>query len=260
LKEEKTSYSVPAVEKTIAILNLLTDHEMGINEIYKQLNLPKSSTFVILGTLENNGIIERTEMGKYRLSSAVFHWGMGYYKNVDIVNIVRPHLRRLIQDTPFTAHLAVLIDGKSIFIDKVEENSFVRFATYVGQAIPFYLSSAGKALGIGMTEEEITLFLQNHVPVKLTDKSPVTNEQILEDIRTARKLGYSTEDEQFEKGIRCIGAPVYNFTGQIKWGISIIALSTDLPEDSFERIGEQVKQTAATISLELGYRSKDSLL
>jgi IclR family acetate operon transcriptional repressor len=79
---------------------------------------------------------------------------------------------------------------------------------------------------------------------------------MMEDIRFVREHGFSIEDEEFEEGIRCIGAPIYDYTGGVVASLSITALSKDLPGVKFITIGESVKQTAEGVSKELGYQGK----
>lgn len=247
-------YSVPALEKSILILNALAEEDLTIGDLHARLKLPKTTTFVILNTLEQHQIISKTVDGKYRLGAGVLRWGNRYLNSMDMVQIARPHLRQLVEDTPYTAHLAVLINNRPVYCDKVEGSGFVRFATTIGQSQPLYQSSVGKALAADMTDEELMLALPDEMNGS-TQKSIRTPEQFLEDIRFVREHGFSLEDEEFEEGIRCIGAPIRDASGSIVASMSITALSKDLPAVKFMKIGEQVKETALHISRGLGYHN-----
>ncbi|MBP1990771.1 IclR family transcriptional regulator [Paenibacillus eucommiae] len=245
-------YTVPALEKAILILNALSDEELSIGDLHTQLKLPKTTTFVILNTLEQYEIIRKTPSGKYQLGSGVLRWGNRYLSSMDMVQTARPHLQNFVEGTPYTAHLAVLIGDKPVYCDKVEGSGFVRFATSIGQGQPLYRSSVGKALALGMTPEEI----KRALPKEMNDtpsKGARSLEKFLEDIEFVREHGFSIEDEEFEEGIRCIGAPIRNSSGNVVASMSITALSKDLPAVKFMKIGEQIKETAALISRDLGY-------
>jgi len=251
-------YSVPALEKAISILKALADKELTIGELHSQLKLPKTTTFVILNTLEHHEIIRKTADGKYRIGPGFLRWGMRYFQSMDLVQIAHPHLERLVDGKPYTCHLAVLIGDKPVYCDKVEGNGFVRFATTIGQSQPLHQSSVGKALAAGLTDEEIRRILPATLPAS-TNKSIRTVEKFLEEIQFVRKNGFAIEDEEFEEGVRCIGAPIRNYTGRIVASLSITALSKDLPAVKFMAVGEEVKQTAALISRDLGYVDRQSL-
>ncbi|WP_127579346.1 IclR family transcriptional regulator [Paenibacillus koleovorans] len=247
-------YSVPALDKAIAILNALTEEELTIGDLHGRLNLPKTTTFVILNTLEQYQIIGKTADGKYRLGPGVMRWSNRYLNSMDLVQLARPHLQRLVETTPYTAHLAVLVNQQPVYCDKVEGSGFVRFATSVGQSQPLYRSSVGKALASGMSDEDIVRALPEQL-TGYTTKSIRSVEQFMEEVRFVREHGFSLEDEEFEEGIRCIGAPIRDVSGSIVASMSITALSKDLPAVKFMTIGEKVKATAQRISVDLGYHT-----
>lgn len=258
MTQPKKDYSVPALEKAIMILNTLAEAgDQSITELHTQLQIPKSTTFVILNTLEKNHLIDKTPDGKFRLGFGLFRLGMNYYKQMDVRNIARPYLESLVSNTPFTCHLAILENNQPVYIDKVEGDGFVRFATMIGQRLPLHSSGVGKALAMGMSNEEIEKSVADRLE-PLTDKSHRTLKEVLDDIETARENGYSIEDEQMEEGIRCIGSPIYNTTGKAIASISITALVRDLPASKIHQLGTKVSDTALRISMELGYQSNKS--
>lgn len=253
MAREQRAYSVPALEKTILILDALSESELTITDLYTQLQLPKSTTFVILNTLEQNSIIQKTAEGKYCLGYGVLRWGISYFKSMEVTTIARPHLERLVSGTPFTAHLAAPVRNGAVYVDKVEGDGFVRFATTIGQMQKLHLSAVGKALTADKSEDELSKLLSEELSqASLTNKERIIS-KFIEDSRFVKKHGFSIEDEEFEEGIRCIGAPIRNYTGAIVASLSITALSRDLPAVKFISIGELVKTTSEAISRELGF-------
>lgn len=252
MKKQPKEYSVPAIDKTVAILNALTEQHLSIQEIHTTLNVPKSTAFVILNTLEQYSLIQKNPEGKYRLGHGVLRWGIGYMKSMDLVAIARPHLEQLVADTPYTAHLAVSEKGKPVYVDKVEGGGFVRFATKIGQVQPLHMSGVGKAIASGMSEEEIAAVLAAELE-GTPDKLERALEKLMEDVEHVHQYGFSIEDEEFEEGIRCIGAPIRGENGQVFASISITTLNKDLPATKYQMMGASVKETADRISAELGY-------
>ncbi|GIP35303.1 IclR family transcriptional regulator [Paenibacillus sp. J2TS4] len=256
MAKPKKDYSVPAIEKAITILNCISRKErMNINELHTELNIPKTTVFVIVNTLERHSLIEKQEDGKYILGHGVLYWGMNYYQQNDIKQIAHPHLIKLVAETPFTAHLAIMANYKAVYIDKCEGDGFVRFATIAGQALPLHLSGVGKALASGLPDKEITAAIDVIVGPSET-RPELMLDKLMEDVQFVRQHGYSIEDEQMEEGIRCIGAPVFDENGRVIAAISLTALSKDLPAIKFQAIGETIKETALRISQEMGYSNR----
>lgn len=249
----KKEYSVPALDKCVAIMDLLLESQkLNIKEIQTRLKIPKTSVFVLLHALEKYQLIEKDDGGHYFLGSKSFHWGMDYYKRISVRKVARPFMQALVETTPYTCHLAVLMNNKPVYIDKVEGNGFIRFATTVGQSLPLHLSGVGKALASGLSDSEIEETLKDQMQ-HLTAKSPTRIKTILEEIEFVRTHGYSIEDEQMEEGIRCIGAPIYGLSENVIAAISLTSTSKELPAIKYREIGEAVKATALEISRNMGY-------
>jgi len=252
----KKDYSAPAIEKAIAILARLAETApLSINDFHTQLGIPKSSAFVILSTLERYQMIEKTPEGKFVLGPMLFTLGMAYQKHIDIRRIARPHMQELVDNTRYTCHLATLQNNRAVYIDKVEGGGFVRFATYVGQALPLHLSGVGKALLMGMSDDAIEKAVADQLD-PLTEKSHRTVQDVLEDIRNAKETGYAIEEEQMEEGIRCIGAPIYGPSGDVIASMSLTSLSGDMPAHKLPALGKRLVETTRAISSELGYTSR----
>lgn len=250
----RKEYNVPAIEKAVSIINLLVESDkLAIGDICSRLNIPKTSVFLLLITLERHGLIEKDDASRYYPGALLFHWGLDYYKRIDVRKVARPLMQRLAKGTPYSIHLAVLMQDKPVYIEKVEGDGFIRFATTVGQSLPLHLSGVGKALATGMSDVEIRNRLENQLTPQ-TSKSPTRIEAVLEEIEFARKHGYTIEDEQMEEGIRCIGAPIYGIPRNIIAAISLTSTSKDLPAIKFQTMGEKVRNTALEISYGMGYQ------
>jgi DNA-binding IclR family transcriptional regulator len=254
--QRSNKYSVPALEKAFAIIDMLAkqDEPAGISDLCRQLDLPKTSVFFILNTLEHYEYIVKTEDGKYQLGTKWIGIGLSVLSKIDLVKLAKPFLEQLRSETGFTVHLAILNEGHAMYIDKLENQSFVKFSTYVGQRQPLHASGVGKAIAAYLSAEELKRIIQTHGLPERTKNTLTNPEQFMEALETVRTLGYALEDEEGEYGIRCIGAPVFDHQGQLKAAISITALRTDLPVHEIPRIGEKVKRAALRISERLGYR------
>ena len=78
-------------------------------------------------------------------------------------------------------------------------------------------------------------------------------DQLLADLRAIRKRGYSVDNEEIEIGLRCVGAPVKDYTGAMIAAISVAAPSARLTNQEIRTVGRLVMEVAAEISQKLGY-------
>lgn len=227
--EESKEYSVPAIERAVHILDALCQQNLTISAVNKELKIPKTSAFMILNTLEKHSLIEKKEDGTFKLGYRTFQWGMNFYNNISLTNMSRPLIEKLVSNTPYTGHLAILPeDNLPIYMDKVEGNGFVRFATTIGQQLPLHLSGVGKALGLNLSDKVVL----NTIKKYGKDINNENEQQILtkfkNDIEFIKQNGYAVEDEEMEEGIRCLAAPIFGPYKKVVASISITALSKDL--------------------------------
>jgi len=77
-------------------------------------------------------------------------------------------------------------------------------------------------------------------------------EQLREELQKTRERGYSFDDEERTKGMRCVAAPILNVHGEAVAGISVSGPIHRLPDADIHRIGERVRNAARMVSRRLG--------
>lgn len=249
-------YSVPALEKAIAILDLIASSEKNytITEIHKALDISKATVFTILNVLEAHDIVKKDSKGGYGIGVKLYQLGLSYISRVDLVKIARPHLEDLMQETGYTVHLGVLDEGELLYVDKVEPDTFIKFSTFPGMRSEMHITSLGKAISAFLDEEELDRIiaekgLSRHTPRTITDV-----DEFKQALTRIRHNGYAIEDEEGEIGVRCIGAPVFNNNGnEVVAAVSIAGHTSQLAPESFVEVSERVQATAKAISKELGF-------
>jgi DNA-binding IclR family transcriptional regulator len=111
----------------------------------------------------------------------------------------------------------------------------------------------GKALLINLTQTEIeSLFpadLEPHSPNTLT-----TRKDLIDELDKVREVGYSTDIEENELGIRCVGAPIYDLDGGVIGAISLSGLAQDINSERILDLGNRVSKVARDISQRMGWR------
>ncbi|MRN52648.1 IclR family transcriptional regulator [Paenibacillus monticola] len=257
LIEEKPSkkYNVPALDKALSIIEILAEQRnpLGVSDICKLVDIPKTSAFFILNTLEGHDYINKTEDGKYKLGTKFLTISSSILNKMDIREFAKPFMQSLMERTGFTVHMATLDHGEALFIDKLESQSFVKFSTYIGQRQLLHLSGVGKAIAayspLAVIEEIIK---EKGLPQK-TENTITSWSEFKTAMESIRKQGYAIEDEEGEIGVRCIAAPIYNDQNILVAAISITALRTELSIQDISVVGNHVKETAIQISKCLGY-------
>ena len=172
----------------------------------------------------------------------------------NLLAIVHPILRKLMEDSGETVNLAVLdqSDHQAIIIDQVQCTQLMRMSAPIGGKLPMHASGAGKAFLSQLSEEQVTGLLHRkglHAYTHATLVSPV---HLKEDLAQTRKRGYSFDDEEHALGLRCIAACIFDEHREPFAAISISGPISRVTDDSVTELGALVIKAAKEVTLAYG--------
>ena len=243
-----------AVERALNILETAAHRRDGLtnSEISRKLGIPKSSASYILRTLERRGYLRRdAETGRYRLGLKILSLGGDAQANLDIADVALPFMRALEEKIHMTVHLAVLDQGEAVYIEKVEAPGFFKVNTWVGRRMFLHSTSIGKCLLAWLPKQEAETIVKQKGLKRRTPKTITTMTRLFADLERVKDEGYAIDDEENSLGARCLGAPVFDFAGNVTAALGASGTLTQVDEASMPRLAEAVKETARRISRQL---------
>jgi DNA-binding IclR family transcriptional regulator len=256
-KKEKTDYLIQSVSHALDLLEQFHEEvdELGVTELSKRLNLHKNNVFRLLATLESRGYIEQNKVTEnYRLGLKTLELGQTFVKQMGLLRQSRPVLEAMVRECNETSYVAILKDFYIIYLDVVETDLTVRVVPRVGSRLPAYCTAAGKVQIAYLNEEELEQYipakdLKAYTPNTLTDRN-----DLVRILGKVAEQGYAIDDEELDIGVRCVSAPIRDYTRRIVGAVSISGPSMRL---SLERIDKEliplVKRAAEEISIKLGF-------
>jgi DNA-binding IclR family transcriptional regulator len=256
-------YLVPAVKRALEVIELLSKQDAGlsISEVHRSLQLPLSSAANIVYTLQTLGYLERdAQDSRYRLTLKLLGISRRALDRMDVLSRCRGLLEELVQESGLTAHLAVLREGESIYIDRVASNGLVQFSSFVGMHWPAHCSAVGKALLAFLPEVELRNTLR-HMSLHRVTPRTITSRRALENqLRSFRRLGYAWEMEEGEIGVACVAAPLLGPGGELAAAVSIAGTTQQIRKNRVAAIGAMLKRYAQMMSARLGSQSAPAKL
>lgn len=208
---EPSTPSCPAVDRALEILEFLDGARRGwsISELSRRLNMPKSTTHVLVRTLERRGYLSREPGGRdYSLGLKVYGLGRGIIKNMALPDLALPHVRALVQDIRLTAHVAVLEGDQAIYIVKVDGPGLIRFDTYVGKRTNLHCTAIGKVLLAHARPGFLRSIFARATFTRHTEHTVTTLAALRREIEKVRQNGYGFDDQEEELEVRCLAVPV----------------------------------------------------
>lgn len=257
-QEQKSSpYKVQVLERALGILDYIGEASSGLTliEISLCLQLHKSTVHRLLMILEQHGLVNR-KGNRYFLGLKLFILGNKVANDLDVRKFAPAYLQQLVSETGETAHLCTLDDGRVLYLEKVEASRTVRVPSNVGGRYPIHCGGAGKALLAFLPEEELDPILRDCTFEAFTQNTATSPEQLKRELSLVRARGFSIDNEEFEEGLKCIGAPVRDHTGNVIAAISIAGPASRISDDKIQALADSVINAANNLSYELGYSLK----
>lgn len=234
-----------SVVRALRILELLskTDKPMALTPIAEELDIPKSTCHAILRALASRSFVEVGEHTSYSIGLRAFEVGTAYLRSTDTVEIVTPQLVEVTRTLGVTAHFAVLEEADAVYLCKEDPPGLgLKLASSVGARLPARSTAVGKACLAWLPEGERRL----HAPQPAQAGDDGTLE---EELAAVRERGYSTDDGETARGVRCVASPV--FSGKDPMGAIGVSylLGSEL---AFESVVAEVTRAAGRASMLLG--------
>jgi IclR family KDG regulon transcriptional repressor len=261
LQKSKPANLVHAIERASSILDLLGKNPQGISvkDLSVQGGLPKGTTHRLLSSLAYFGYVRQdAKTRNYSLGFKLVELGNQLLNQLDLRTEAKPLLVDLAKRTQETVHLVILDKNEVLYIDKVESSdnpSALRMASRVGSRTPAHSCAVGKVLLAHFSEEELDEFIKNTGLPKMTENTISDPIRLKEHLELVRSQGYVVDDEENEKGIRCVAAPIRNEVGMV---IAATSISSPAIRITRKRIQESLKneiiETALKISRKMGFR------
>jgi DNA-binding IclR family transcriptional regulator len=250
-EDSADKYTVPGLERGLRLLCEFSRQEKNLSapELAKRLDVPRSTVFRLLTTLERMGFVERNPGGRdYRLGMAVLRLGFEYLASLELTEIGRPLLERLRDEIHYSTNLVVR-DGRSIiYVAKSTMAATFTSTVNVGTRLPVHGTVLGRVLLMDMSLPQLReLYPEEHLK-SYTDNTPQTVLDLFNLVQGDRERGYVLEEGFFERGISTVAAPVRDHSGRV-----VAALGATIPEphiaaDKLDGVVARVRAAADELS------------
>jgi DNA-binding IclR family transcriptional regulator len=214
---------IQSLARGLKILDILSQAQTGVSitELAETLGVDKGSASRLVATLAGYGYAEKDEeTRRYHLGARVVSLSRSVLARLPLREAAKPFLRQLMGVSGECAHLAIAAQGRVLCIDQVESPATLRVNVEVGQLTPLHCTALGKVL-LAFGDIELPAILETYTPNTLSN--PILLRKNLEQVRTQ---GYAVDDEEFDRGVRCIAVPVTDFRGKLAGSIGISGPAT----------------------------------
>ena len=251
----RARYRVQVLDRSFQILDALSSAKDTLSpaELAGDLRLHKSTIHRLLVVLEGQRFIRRTADGKYGLGTKLIEMGSRAMEQLDLSEHAVPFLRRLVEETGETAHISVLSGTEMMSIANVPGKWTLTMPSTVGRRTQMYCTSVGKAFLAFLPDDRLDALVQRLQFTPHTRRTITSASALAIELARIRRRGYAVDNEEVEDGLRCIGAPVRDYTGEVIASLGIAGPVFRVQKSRIVALSRAVMKAADSLSADLGY-------
>ena len=246
-----TKYRVPGLQRGLEILQAFDrSHPVhNASDLARRLDIPRSTVFRLLQTLEAMGFLRRQNGRDYQLGPAVLSLGFEFLAAQDIIELTRPLLEQLRDQTGCSVHLALREGTEVVYIAKYPSPSRFTSSVQVGTRLPAHATGLGRVFLAALTEQELNALYGNRQLPAYSAQTPTHLGALKALLAGDRERGYVVSESFFEPGICSVACPLHDTDGRTTAAINLIALEGKVtPQTLRGALLDQVLTTAARLS------------
>jgi DNA-binding IclR family transcriptional regulator len=227
---------------------------LGVREVARLTEMAPSTVGKIMQDLREAGLLEQDEKTReYSLGPKVLTWAGILLSSTDLREIALPFMVELKSLTGETVSLYQLDGNERLCIERIESDQNIRMVTRIGQRLPLYAGSAGKAMLAFLADQVIQEILDPLRMKPFTDATIIDPEILLKELITIRSRGYAVSHGEWISDASGVAAPLFGIRNQVIGGLSISGPSTRFDDAKVSAFGDLVITYAGKISMKRGF-------
>ena len=201
-----------------------------LSEIAADTGLARPTVRRILLTLTELGYVRGEERG-YALTPRVLELGMAYVHSLDMWDVARPHMERLVAQTGESTSMAQLDGSDIVYVARVAVPKIVTLAVSIGTRFPAPATSMGKVLLAALGPAELDAVLAQPGRSGIDARWQPERDDLDRALREVRAKGWALADQELALGIRSIATGVRNGDGRVVAAINVTVHAAETSVD-----------------------------
>lgn len=226
----------------------------GPSELAARVGLNKSTTFRILSSLEDTGLLDRAPDGTYALGIWLIELGALVGERLDIRKIAEPLMRDLREATSQTVFLTTRYHHDAVCVERLPGSHVEVMALRLGGHLPLYCGAGPRVLMSALSDNELETYLAETQFVARTPHTLIDASALREDVELTRRQGYVLSMEDVTLDMGALGAPIRDRDGRVVAALSIADLRHTYEGEALPRLISLVSAAASRSSQALGYK------
>jgi IclR family KDG regulon transcriptional repressor len=253
--EERASVGIQSLGRAFGILEEVARHRDGIGlaDLSRLVGLHNSTTFHLAKTMAVLGYVrQEKDTKRYRIGRPLFALAASALDEIEMISVATPILEELARRTGECSHFAVRMGDAIVVIARTSGPGAFQLADRVGVVRPAHCMALGKAILAALPPDQLAGLLKRTGLKPSTKKSITEMPVLLREIEEIKRTAIAFDDGEFNLEVRCIAAPVKNFTGKVIGALGVSGPVWRLSNQAVKSRAKIVQEAAARLSGEFG--------
>ncbi|MGA9010075.1 MAG: IclR family transcriptional regulator, partial [Xanthobacteraceae bacterium] len=253
--EARASVGIQSLGRAFGILEEVARHRDGIGlaDLSRLVGLHNSTTFHLAKTMAALGYVrQEKDTKRYRIGRPLFALAASALDEIEMISVATPVLEELARQTGECSHFAVRMGDAIVVIARTSGPGAFQLADRVGVVRPAHCTALGKAILAALPPDQLAGLLKRTGLKPSTEKSITEISVLLREIEEIKRTAIAFDDGEFNLEVRCIAAPVKNFTGKVIGALGVSGPVWRLSNQAVKSRARIVQEAAARLSGEFG--------
>ena len=242
--EANAAHGCEGARRVLALMLTFSsdEHTLTARQLAERTGIALPSVYRYITLLRETGLLAGDERGSYRLSARLIGLARAAEVAESIIDVADPVMRDLNEQTGETVILVRLIGRSAVCVHRVESAQRLRIAFEPGQPMPLERGASARLLLAGLAPD-----IRREYLAPLASRDPEAAARLEERVAKAAQEGYATSEEELEKGVWAVSAPVF----QGKRMIAVVTVPSPLvraPAPLQQKLIGQVRRAAQAIN------------
>jgi DNA-binding IclR family transcriptional regulator len=226
-----------------------------VSQISKRLGFSQSKTYRLIRTLVKYGLLEEYNgTAQYSLGLSALRLGLLAQRQFNIATLARPFMKELSKITKETVLLTALNGTKGIVLDRVESEEPIRYSLFQpGASIPLHAGASSEILMAYLPEGEWNRIIKKEGLKRFTPNTITKVTNLKAQLREIRRRGYAFSDQEVDRDVRAIAAPILNGLDELVAGLSVAGPAYRMNKRRIHSYARFVMQYAEKVTVQIGY-------
>jgi len=237
-----SSSRVQVIDRSIDILEALSDAPKPLTEVCRETGLSKGTAFRLLAGLAERGIVLKDPTSAtYMLGPGLLRLVQGALSGISSIAVLgHGTLTELARTSGETAALHVQSGIDRVCVDEAPSPQPLRYTSGVGAVMPVNYGAAGKVLLAFAPEEETRRSV-----ALLESAHDVDGQRLKRALTQVRRDGYGLSRGERVEGASAISIPVR--AGMLAFSLSLLGPTTRLPKEHLLELLKPMRAAADSL-------------